>query len=349
MSISNVSSAYLASALLPAVRQVQSQLATLEVESSTGQYADLGLHLGSQSGYELSLRTQDDLLQALTTANGVTQTNMSTAQTVLSSILSSADDAASSLLTFTPGHNSAAALQSMGQSQLGQLIALGNTTASGGYVFAGTNSSVAPLNDYFSSPGSSAKSAVDSAFQTYFGFPVGAPQVANITASQMQGFLSGPYAAQFQTPNWGSNWSTASNTNITSEISPSDRITTSTNTNGAGFEQLAQGYAMLSEFGGIGLGAGAEQAVATAASGAITKGASAIIQTQAQLGAAQNQVTQANNNMQGQMSLLQSQISRIDSVDPAQIATDLSTLTTQLQTAYQLTAKINSLSLAKYL
>ena len=29
-----------------------------------GEYADLGLQLGSQSGYELSLRTQDDLLQA---------------------------------------------------------------------------------------------------------------------------------------------------------------------------------------------------------------------------------------------------------------------------------------------
>src|SRR5947208_77418 len=113
MSVANVSSSYLASALLPAVRQAQTQLATLEVESSTGQYADLGLHLGSQSGYELSLRTQDDLLQSLTTANGVTQTNMSTSQTVLSSILSSAQDVASSLLSFTSGLNASSNLQSL--------------------------------------------------------------------------------------------------------------------------------------------------------------------------------------------------------------------------------------------
>jgi hypothetical protein len=68
MTINNVSSAYLNSALLPAVRQAQSQLSTLETESATGQYADLGLQLGGQSGYELSLRTQDDLLQTLTSA-----------------------------------------------------------------------------------------------------------------------------------------------------------------------------------------------------------------------------------------------------------------------------------------
>ncbi|MDE3175881.1 MAG: flagellar hook-associated family protein [Pseudomonadota bacterium] len=349
MSVSNVSSSYLASALLPAVRQAQTQLATLEVESSTGQYADLGLQLGTQSGYELSLRAQDDLLQALTTANGITQTNMSTSQTTLSAILSSADDSAASLLTYASTNNSSASLQSLGQSQLGQLIALGNTTSSGSYVFAGANSSVAPLNDFFSTPTSNAKSAIDSAFQSYFGFSVGAPQVGGITATQMQGFLSGPFADQFQDPNWGSNWSNAADTNVTSEISPGNRIATSTNTNTDGFRQLAQGYAMLSEFGGIGLNASAEQSLARTASNTVARGASAIIQTQAQLGEAQTQVTQASDNMKSQMSLLQSQISRTDSVDPAQVATELTTLTTQLQSAYQLTAKINSLSLAQYL
>ena len=49
----------------------------------------VGLQLGGQSGYELSLRTQDDLLQAMTVGTGVTATNMSTAQSALSSILTS--------------------------------------------------------------------------------------------------------------------------------------------------------------------------------------------------------------------------------------------------------------------
>ena len=49
-------------------------------KKSTGQYADLGLQLGDQSGYELSLKEQVEQLQALTAGNSVVSTNLSTAQ-----------------------------------------------------------------------------------------------------------------------------------------------------------------------------------------------------------------------------------------------------------------------------
>ena len=132
MTINNVSSAYLSTALLPAVRQAQSQLSTLETETATGQYADLGLQLGAQSGYELSLRAQDDLLQTLTNANGIVSTNLSTAQTALSSVVSAAQTAAQSLTQSSATSGSGASLQSLGQTNLQQLISLANTTAGGG-------------------------------------------------------------------------------------------------------------------------------------------------------------------------------------------------------------------------
>lgn len=49
------------------------------------------------------------------------------------------------------------------------------------------------------------------------------------------------------------------------------------------------------------------------------------------------------------MTLLQSEINRADNVNPAEVATQLTTLTSQLETAYQLTSQIHSLSLAQYL
>jgi flagellar hook-associated protein 3 FlgL len=349
MTISSVSSSYLATAMLPAVQQAQTQLANLEVESSSGQYANLGLQLGDQSGYELALRSQDDLLQAMTTANGVTQTNLSTAQTALSSMLSSAQSAASSLTAWTSSDNSGATLQTLGQSNLEQFISLANSTSGDSYVFAGQNSGVAPVDDYFSTPTSSAKSAIDSAFTTYFGFSPTSPQAANITGSQMQGFLSGPFAAQFQSPDWGAKWTTASSVNASNSISPGNTIETSTNANSPGFQQLAQGYAMLSEFGGIGLSSGAEQTLATTALTSINQGAASIAGAQSQLGQAQSQITQANSEMSDQMTLLQTQTGQMDNVDPAEVATQLSLLTSQLQTAYQLTAQIHNLSLAQYL
>ena len=350
MNLSSVSTSYLNNALLPAVQQTQAQLSTLEIESASGQYADLGLQLGSNSGYEMSLRTQDDALQVLTAANGVTATNLSTAQSALTTLHSSATTTAQNLVTFTTGENSGATLQNLGQSQLQQLISLGNTnSASGGYVFGGQNSEQAPLNDYYAQPTSSAKTAIDSAFQSYFGFSTSSWQTADITASQMQGFLSGPFASQFQSPNWQLNFSNASATQISSQISPGTYIDTSTSTDGAAFQQLAQGYTMLSEFGNIGLSASAQQTLASSATTAINSGASALAVAQASLGTAQDQITQANSTMSNQMTLLQTGISQMDNIDPAKIATQLSTLSTQLQTAYQLTAQISKLNLAQYL
>ena len=58
MSTNFVSSQYLANSLVLPVTQAQAALTTAMTEESTGQYADLGLQLGDQSGYELSLKEQ---------------------------------------------------------------------------------------------------------------------------------------------------------------------------------------------------------------------------------------------------------------------------------------------------
>jgi hypothetical protein len=81
-----VSTNFLANSLVRPVMQAQSQLTSAMIEESTGQYADLGLQLGDQSGYELSLKEQVGQLQALTTGNSVVSTNLSTAQNALSAI-----------------------------------------------------------------------------------------------------------------------------------------------------------------------------------------------------------------------------------------------------------------------
>ena len=165
----------------------------------------------------------------------------------------------------------------------------------------------------------------------------------------MQGFLSGPYAQQFQGPNWTTNWSTASDNNMTTQIAPNTTITTSTNANTAGFRDLAQGYTMLSEFGNIGLSSSAQQTLATAATNLVTQGVSSVINTQASLGQSQSEVTAANSQMSQQMTLLQTQVGSLDSIDPARVATELSQISTQLQASYQVTAKLYNLNLAQYL
>src|ERR1700760_1007141 len=112
MSLNSVSSTYLATAMLPSIHQAQSQLTTLEIESSTGQYADLGLQLGSQSGYELSLKNQYDQMQTLTTDNAIATTTLPAAQSPLDTIRSSAQSTLQSLSTWTAGTAATTSLQS---------------------------------------------------------------------------------------------------------------------------------------------------------------------------------------------------------------------------------------------
>jgi len=344
-----VSSQSLGNSLLLPLTQAQAQLTTAMTEETTGQYADLGLQLGDQSGYELSLKEEVQQLQALTAGNSLVATNLSTAQNALTAISSTAQRTVGNLAAWTPGANSGASLQTMGQSALQGLIASANASSGDAYVFGGINSSVAPMADYFSTPTSSAKTAVDQAFQTAFGMSPTDPAAASISASQMQSFLAGPFAALFSGAPWTSDWSSASSANTTAEISPGQTATTSTNANGPAFQELTQAYTMLAEFGGSQLSLSAQQAVASTATSLIAQGQDSLINAQTALGSTQSAVTDANSSMNAQLTLLQKQVNNLDNVDPNATAAEIAGLTNQIQMAYELTARIQQLNLAQYL
>jgi flagellar hook-associated protein 3 FlgL len=171
-----------------------------------------------------------------------------------------------------------------------------------------------------------------------------------VTAAQMQTFLASPaFTSQFQGAAWSSNWSSASNSNISSNISPTETIDTSTNANQPEFHELAQAYAMLNEFTGSSINPAAVQSVVTQASGLISQAVSSLTSTSATLGAAQQRVTEANDSMSAQSTILQTQINSLDGVNVEQVATQVSSLTTQIQTAFTLTAQLQKLSLVNYL
>jgi flagellar hook-associated protein 3 FlgL len=70
---------------------------------------------------------------------------------------------------------------------------------------------------------------------------------------------------------------------------------------------------------------------------------------QANLGTTQQRITNANDQMTVQMNILTTQDGNLENVNPYETATRVTSLTTQIETAYQLTAQLQNLSLAKYL
>ena len=346
---SSVSTQYLWSSLQLSVADLQSQLVTAQTESTTGEYADLGLQLGVQSGEEISLQNENGVLQNLTTNNALVTTRLSTTTTALNSLRTDAQNTLSSLAEYVPETGEGSTLQTLGASGLQSLISTTNTSVDGQYVFGGINSATPPMTNYFDPP-AAAQTTIQAAFTTYLGGLTPPTTAQTVTAAQMQTFLASPaFTSQFQGAAWSSNWSSASSVNISSNISPTETIDTSTNANQPAFQELAQAYTMLNEFTGTAINSSAMQSVVNSASSLINQAMTSLTSTEATLGSAQTRVTDANDNMSAQMNILQTQINNLDSVNAYQTATHVNSLSTQIQTAYALTAQLQQLSLVKYL
>jgi flagellar hook-associated protein 3 FlgL len=119
--------------------------------------------------------------------------------------------------------------------------------------------------------------------------------------------------------------------------------------NQPGFQDLAQAYAMLSEFGGSELSGAAQQAVATAASSLVSRGINSMTDVQAELGSTQSAVTNANGSMSSQLAILEQEIGSLDDVNANTTAVQINSLTNQIQMAYELTSRLQALNLAQYL
>jgi flagellar hook-associated protein 3 FlgL len=113
--------------------------------------------------------------------------------------------------------------------------------------------------------------------------------------------------------------------------------------------QLAQAFTMVSDLGFQNMNSGTQKVVLQASTAAAGAGVQDLTAIQANMGMVQQRITDANNQMSLQMNILTQQDGNLENVDPYKTATLVNNLTTQIETAYQLTAQLQNLSLAKLL
>jgi flagellar hook-associated protein 3 FlgL len=327
-----------------AVVDVQKQLSDAETELTTGFLANPVESLGSQIGLDQSLQAQSAILSNFQTTNSIAQSTLTTAQNALTSISSDAQNFVNALLT-AQSSGDIGTLQTQAQSYLTSLTSLLNTTVGGSYIFGGINNSVQPVTDD-SQP---AQAATNTAFQTAFGVSPSSSPANSITASAMQSFLTGAFANLFTGSNWSSNWSQASSTPMTALISPGQTVTASASANDSAFQQLVSAYVSVADLGIGNLNSSTQQAVLSNAQNLASSAMAGITNIQSTLGLSQSQITNVNGQMQTQASFIDNWVRQLQGVDAYQAATNLSNLTTQLETAYSLTDRISRLSLVNYL
>jgi flagellar hook-associated protein 3 FlgL len=331
-----------------AVLRMQRQLIEAEKELASGRLADVGATLGSQVRYTVSMRVDISRMTQITDTNGTVTARLEGSQSVLTSLTSNAEAFLSTLITARDASTGPAIAEQEAKANLSTLIGNLNTSLGGEFLFSGINTDVRPVTDYYGSPTPANKLAVDNAFFATFGTTQADDNTA-ITPAQMQNFLDNTLAPMFEEPAWSTNWSDASDQNIRSRIAMDELIDSSSNANATAYRKLARAFTMVGELGVQNLSKTTFQTIVDEATDLVSEAIQNLAEEAGRLGTVQDRVSRANDRMEAQISILTTQINNLEVVDPFDASLRVTTLATQLETAYALTARLQNLRLVNYL
>lgn len=349
MKTSFISNYSLSGSLRNAVAKARDSLADATKEAATLRHADIGLTLGGSTGKTVGLRDQYNRLNGIVDTNGLVSSRLEVTQKALDGMRDTAEKFLATLISVRDGDKGADALKSEAKNNLQAMTAALNASASGQFIFAGINTQARPVTDYFATPAAANKTAIDAAFSGTFGIAQSSPAVANITQAAMENFLQNVLPAEFADPAWGANWSSALNQNMTSRISLSEVVEVSANANTQATRDLAMAYTIAYDLGTENLNTNAFRAVVDASIDSINKAILGITATQAQLGSIEERVKVSSERLTIQRDITAKQIKAFEDVDPYEANVRVTDLTTQLDTAYALTVRIQQLNILQYM
>lgn len=329
--------------------RMQVDLAKAQKEASTGLVADRGLALGAGTSRLVSLERDLERLNGLVDSNALVSTRLSATQTALKQLATTAQTFLSALTSTASGDASSATIINAAKAALGGMTSVVNSSMNGEHLFAGTNTDVRPLND-FTAAGSPSKAAFDAAFQAHFGFAQADPAAANITTAQMDAFIGGGLQTQFLGAGWQANWSNATDQAIVSRIALNETAETSVSVDNDGVRKLAMAAASIADlFSSDTLSTAAKNAMIDEAIQLVTGSLSDIAELQSQTGVVEKRVKDATDRIKTQTELFEKHILDVEGVDPYEASSRVSNLLTQIETSYALTARLQQLSLLKFL
>ena len=344
-----ISTAAIGHATRQSISELQVELVKAQEELVTGKKSDVGLELGHRAGRAVALRHQFDRFQSIVDTNQLANVRLETTQATMGQLVEQAESFLSTLLSARNANTGPAVAAQSGKANLQELIESLNTTASGGHLFAGINTDIVPMTDYYAEPSSPARQAIAADFIAAFGVTPENSADAAIDAAAMSSFLDGPFNAQFDVAAWKSNWSSASDQNVKSRISISTMIETSVGANEEAFRTLAKAYTMMADLGVEGLSEPAYEAVVDQAITQVGTAINGLAGIQASLGVAQERISLESEKFDLQMQLLEREIEFHEGVDSFEASTHVSTLLAQIETSYAVTSRLYQLSLSNYL
>jgi len=338
------------------IQSLESQMNTLTTEVSSGTVANPAGAMGANAPFLYQLQSDASQQQAL-------QTSTTTAGNQLSAIQDALSGMATALQPIATGVISSTATTPEGQSALGeqassamsQILTLLNTQYAGSSLFGGDANGAPPMVSA-TAPGGP-QDAVNAVLSAAVAANGGQP----LSSSDIDNLLNGPdgLASIFNNTNstaalnYNNSFYTGSTDGqpTTVMIGLNQTVQYNVSANQPAFSDLLQGLSMLSM-----LSAPSSQLDSTAKSALVTQAGSLINQaqdeltsTQGQVGTVQAQLQQVSDTEQSAYNATTAQITTLEQANVAGDSTKLSTLQTQLEASYEVTAQISQLSLVHYL
>lgn len=348
MKISFVSSQAISQAMRYQMLRMQVDLVKAQEEAVTGAHADKGLALGARSGYSVSLARESDRMQGLIDSNALATARLSATQIGLQQMTEAAEKMLGSLATALSGSANPRIAGEEAGSAVRLMTSVLNENLNGEHLFAGINTDVRPIQDFFE-PGSPNRVAFDDAFATRFGFAIGDPAAAGISAADMIDFLDNEVADQFLGAGWEANWSSATDQQITSRITLTESTTTSVSANIDGVRKLAFAAAAVAGLIDSPLNDSARKALIEHATSLVGQSITDLANQQAYTGIAEQRVANASERLGMQIGLFTRTVGDMEGIDPYEASTRVSSLLAQIEISYSLTARMQNLSLVRFL
>ena len=347
MKTSFVSSHSVSQAMRYSTMRTQSDLVKAQKELDTGKVFDSGLALGARTAQTITFARDLERLNGIVDSNGLVAARLTATQEALTHITSAAQEFLGVLTASVSGDAAASVTRDSGRAALDTLTSILNTPFNGEYIFAGINTDVKPFEGF--AAGSRAKAAFDAAFLAHFTFSQSDPAAASITAAQMDAFITTALEPQFLGAGWQANWSNATDQKIVSRIALNETTETSVSANNDGMRKLAMAAAAISDLFGSNLSAAGKEALVSRAVALVGEAISAIAELQSQTGVVEQRVSAASDRMKMQADLFERSIIETEGVDPYEAANRVKELLSHIETSYALTARIQQLSLLRFL
>lgn len=328
---------------------LQVKLAAAQKESTTARHADVGLQLGYLTQRTVSLRQDIERLTTFKDSNSVASSRLELSQTTLEGIGDAAQQFMQTLIAARSARSGAGVAITDAKAKLTSFTAAMNTAVNGAHIFAGVNTDVKPITDYFGTPTSAGRTAMADAFLTEFGMAQSDPGVSAISSGQMDAFLDGAFADLYTSASWTTTWSSASDQNITTRITTNERIQTSANANDEAFRAMASVYTMIADIGIEELSPDAYLAVIDKAMAVLGQAIGDLTELRAGLGTSEERIKAANDRIEIQVTLMKEHVTLLEGLDPYEATARVNALLTQIETAYALTARLQNLSLINHI